>query len=100
MEKKLAIWLLQRHYARDIDEALAFATALEKGEFTEEMLEANKRNMDVIIDIGKVTEEKFKPYLFDKVSTAEKLIAFWAANPKDTNAIFFKKEYNEHFGEE
>lgn len=99
MEKKLAVWFLQRHFARNIDEALEFVASLEKGEFTDVMLEANRGNMDLLMELGQITAEKLKPYFLDKLATAEKLIAFWAENPKDTNAIFFNKEYNAQFGE-
>lgn len=99
MEKKLAVWLLQRKLARDIDEALSYAPALLQGQFPEEMLAANERNVAVIKEIGKVTREKFEPYLMEKAATAQKMIAFWEKNPKDTNAIFFNKAYQQSFGE-
>ena len=47
---------------------------------------------------GKVTAEKVLPYLTEKFKSAEKLIAFWEANPKDTNAVFYHRrlaEYND-----
>ncbi len=99
MEKKLAAWLLQRKLARDTDEALGYAAALLQGQFPEEMFAANERNVNVMKDIGKITREKFEPYIMEKVATAQKMIAFWEENPKDTNAIFFNKTYQQNFGE-
>ena len=56
--------------------------------------------MDIRIAIGgPVTEEAALSFLQEKLKTAEKLIAFWEANPKDTNAIFFLHEYR-HYMEE
>jgi hypothetical protein len=100
MEKKLAVWLVQRRLARDVDEGLEFAAALERGECTEAMVEANRHNMDAMAKLGKVTQENLGPYMQEKLAMAKKLIAFWEENPKDTNAIFFFKAYGEKFGEE
>lgn len=93
MEKQIAVWLLQRGYADSLDQGVRFARALEKKEYTEEMLETLGHNLDIYMSLGApVTQENLLPFLLDKYSMAVKLIKFWNENPKDTNAIFFFNE--------
>lgn len=97
MEMQIAVWLLQRGYANNLDQGIRFAQALEKKECTEEMLDTLGHNLDVYMTIGTpVTQEKLLPFLLDKYGMAIKLIKFWSENPKDTNAIFFFNECRKH----
>lgn len=102
LEKKFTVWLLTRKFARNVEEANAFAKALIEDRCTEElalqMAEANRTNMDVMMDVGKVTPEKMVPYLKGKMDTAQKCIVFWEEHVKDTNAIFFRRKYEENYG--
>ena len=93
MEKQIAVWLLQRGYADDLEQGIRFAQALEKKECTEEMLDTLGHNIDVYMTVGgPVTQENLMPFMLDKYRMATKLIKFWLENPKDTNAIFFFNE--------
>lgn len=97
-EKKFAIWLLTRKYARDLEEAKEYAKAIIAGECPEAMVEFNKKNMDVIMELGKVTQETMAPYMQKKLEFAKTCIRFWEEHVKDTNAIFFRRKYEENFG--
>lgn len=99
MDIKLAAWMVQKEYAENMDEALEFVRAIKNDSCPSALLNILQKNMDVMMEIGgKVTTEKAVPFLQSKFKTAEKLIAFWEANPKDTNAVFYHRrlaEYNE-----
>lgn len=97
MERQIAVWLLQRGYAEDLEQGARFAEALAKNECTEEMLEVLGHNIDVFMTVGgPVTAENLLPFMQEKYSMAQKLIKFWGENPKDTNAIFFFNECRKH----
>ncbi len=97
MEKQIAVWLVQRGYADNLEQGIRFAQALANNECTEEMLDTLSHNIDVFMTVGgPVTAENLLPFLLDKYSTATKLIKFWNENPKDTNAIFFFNECRKH----
>lgn len=102
LEKKFTIWLLTRKFARDLEEAQVFSKAILEDSCTEElagqMAEANRSNMDVLMEVGKVTPEKMVPLLKSKLDLAKKCIDFWEEHVKDTNAIFFRKKYEENYG--
>jgi hypothetical protein len=102
LEKKFTVWLLTRKFARSLEEANVFAKAVIEGNCTEEtasqMAEANRTNMDVMMDVGKVTPEKMVPFMEGKLETAKKCIVFWEEHVKDTNAIFFRPKYEENYG--
>ncbi len=103
LEKKFTVWLLTRKFARNLEEAQSFSKAIIEGNCSEEMAaqmaEANRTNMDVMIDIGKVTPEKMAPFMEGKLELAKKCIVFWEEHVKDTNAIFFRRKYEENYGE-
>ena len=103
LEKKFTIWLLTRKFARNLEEAQTFSKAVIEGDCTEEivgqMFEANRTNMDVMMEIGKVTPEKMVPFMKQRLDLAQKCIIFWEEHVKDTNAIFFRKKYEENYGE-
>ena len=69
--------------------------------YFQELLDILQKNLDVRIAIGggTITKETALNFLQEKLKTAEKLIAFWEANPKDTNAIFFFREYHRYMEE-
>lgn len=96
MEKQdqlFAVWLLQRGYANELTQAERFALAIRKNECTEEMLSVIGGNIDVFMNLGQpITASNLQPFLQDKFQLANKLIKFWIANPKDTNAVFFFNE--------
>lgn len=93
MEKQIAVWLVQRGYADNLEQGIRFAQALANKECTEEMLDALGHNIDVFMSVGgPVTADNLLPFLLDKYNMAQKLIHFWNENPKDTNAIFFFNE--------
>ncbi len=93
MDKQIAVWLLKRGYADDVEQGVRFAQALANNECTEEMLETLGHNIDVFMTVGgPVTAENLLPFMQEKYEMAVKLIKFWAANPKDTNAVFFFNE--------
>ncbi len=93
MEKLIAVWLLKRGYADDVEQGIRFAEALAKNECTEEMLETLGHNIDVFMTVGgPVTAENLLPFMQEKYEMAQKLIKFWSDNPKDTNAVFFFNE--------
>lgn len=95
MEKKLAAWLFQRHYAESPAQGLRFVKAVNAEKGTEEMADSLLCNIETMDLIGTETpEEDALKVLKEKLRSAERLLAFWEANPKDTNAIFFMKEYN------
>lgn len=98
LEKKFAIWLLTRKYAHDLDAAMEYSKAIIAGECPESLVEFNKKNMDVIMELGKVTQEAMAPYMQKKLDLAKKCIVFWEEHVKDTNAIFFRRKYEENFG--
>lgn len=97
MKTKLAVWLTQKKFAESVPQAMEFLAAIEKNECPPELLATLKKDMEVLIAIGSpVTEEAALSFLQEKLKTAEKLIAFWEANPKDTNAIFFLRKYHQY----
>lgn len=102
LEKKFTVWLLTRKFARNLEEAQAFAKAVMEGNCSEEiasqMAESNRSNMDVMMEIGKVTPEKIVPFMQGKFELAQKCIVFWEEHVKDTNAIFFRRKYEENYG--
>ncbi|MBQ7496395.1 MAG: hypothetical protein IJU00_00915 [Selenomonas sp.] len=102
LEKKFTVWLLTRKFARNLEEAQAFAKAVMEGKCSEEiasqMAESNRSNMDVMMEIGKVTPEKIVPFMQGKLELAQKCIVFWEEHVKDTNAIFFRRKYEENYG--
>ena len=102
LEKKFTVWLLTRKFARNLEEANAFAKAVIEGSCNEEiagqMAEANRTNTDVLMEVGKVTPEKMVPYMEGKLQFAQKCITFWEEHVKDTNAIFFRRKYEENYG--
>ena len=102
LEKKFTVWLLTRKFARNLEEAQAFAKAVMEGNCSEEiasqMAESNRSNMDVMMEIGKVTPEKIVPFMQGKLELAQKRIVFWEEHVKDTNAIFFRRKYEENYG--
>lgn len=99
MDIKLAAWMVQKEFAENMDDAIMFVRAVKDGSCPDALLNILKKNMDVMMEVGgKVTAEKVLPYLTEKFKSAEKLIAFWEANPKDTNAVFYHRrlaEYND-----
>ena len=103
LEKKFTVWLLTRKFARSLEEANAFAKAVMAENCPEDvaalMAEANRGNMDVMMEIGKVTPEKMMPFMAGKFDLAKKCIGFWEEHVKDTNAIFFRRKYEEYYGE-
>jgi hypothetical protein len=97
MDKQLAIWLMQRGYADDLEQGVRFARALAENECTEEMLDTLGHNIDIFMTVGgPVTAEKLLPFMQEKYAMAIKLIKFWSENPKDTNAVFFFNECRKH----
>lgn len=93
MDKQIAVWLLKRGYADDLEQGVRFAQALANNECTDEMLETLGHNIDIFMNVGgPVTAENLLPFMQEKYEMAVKLIKFWAANPKDTNAVFFFNE--------
>ena len=86
----------------NLEEAQAFAKAVMEGNCSEEiasqMAESNRSNMDVMMEIGKVTPEKIVPFMQGKLELAQKCIVFWEEHVKDTNAIFFRRKYEENYG--
>ncbi|MCR5758686.1 MAG: hypothetical protein K6F95_12405 [Selenomonas sp.] len=97
MEKQIAVWLVQRGYADDVEQGVRFAEALAKNECTEEMLETLGHNIDIFMTVGgPITAENLMPFMQEKCNMAKKLIKFWSENPKDTNAIFFFNECRKH----
>ena len=93
MEKQLAVWLLQRGYADDLEQGLRFVEALAQNTCTEEMLDTLGHNIEVLMNMGEpVTAENLLPFMQERSQTAIKLIRFWSESPKDTNAVFFFNE--------
>ena len=103
LEKKFTVWLLTRKFARNLEEANAFAKALIEENCPEDiaaqMAEANQSNMDVMMELGKVTPEKIVPFMAGKLDLAKKCITFWEEHVKDTNAIFFRRKYEAYYDE-
>ena len=67
MEKLIAVWLLKRGYADDVEQGVRFAEALAKNECTEEMLETLGHNIDVFMTVGgPVTAENLLPFMQEK----------------------------------
>ena len=99
MDIKLAAWMVQKEFAENMDEGLSFVKAVKSDSCPESLLKRLQKNIDVIMAIGKkVTSENAVKFLQNKFKDAEKMIAFWEANPKDTNAVFYHRrlaEYNE-----
>lgn len=94
LEKKIAVWFLTHDLAETLQQALDFVRKVEKNEATEEMAAVLGRNIDVKVKLGgQVTAETALGFLREKREAAEKLIALWENNPKDTNAIFFLRAY-------
>ena len=94
---QIAVWLLQRGYANDYEQAMRFATNLNDQQCSEEMVNELSKNLDIFMSLGQpVTAEKLLAFLTEKVQFATKLIKFWTENPKDTNAIFFFKECHKY----
>ena len=101
MKTKLAVWLVQKKFAESVPQAREFLDAIERNECPPELPALLDKDMDVRITLGgTITEEAALNFLKEKLKTAEKLIAFWEANPKDTNAIFFFRKYNQYLEEE
>jgi len=102
MDIKLAAWMVQKEFAENMDDAIFFVKAIKEGNCPEELLKKLMKNIDVMMAIGsKVTAENAVPFLRNKLKDAEKMIAFWEANPKDTNAVFYHRrleEYNDQIG--
>lgn len=93
MEKQLAVWLLQRGYADDLEQGLRFVEALAQNTCTEEMLDTLGHNIEIFMSVGEpVTAENLLPFMQERYQTAIKLIRFWSESPKDTNAVFFFNE--------
>lgn len=100
MKTKLAVWLVQKKYAESVPQAEEFLAAIERNECPPELPALLDKDMDIhIANGGTVTEETALSFLQEKLKTAKKLIAFWEANPKDTNAIFFLRKYNQYLEE-
>ncbi|MBR3624532.1 MAG: hypothetical protein IKN43_14430 [Selenomonadaceae bacterium] len=97
METKLAVWLVGKKYAENVEEGMEFLQALENNSCPDALLDYLKKDLDVLMALGgNISSDKAVEYLKDKLKSAEKLIAFWEANPKDTNAIFFNKRLQEY----
>ncbi len=97
MKTKLAVWLVQKKYAESVPQAETFLSAIRQGTCPPGLIDILRKDMDVLIAVGNpITEEKALAFLQEKLKTAEKLIAFWEENPKDTNAIFFLRKYNQY----
>jgi len=97
MKTKLAVWLVQAKYADSVPQAEEFLSAIQQDTCPPELIDFLKKDMEVLITIGNpITEEKALAFLQEKLKTAERLIAFWEENPKDTNAIFFLRKYNKY----
>ena len=93
MEKLIAVWLLKRGYADDVEQGVRFAEALAKNECTEEMLETLGHNIDVFMTVGgPVTAENLLPFMQEKYEMAQKLIKFWSENPKDLKSFGYLEE--------
>lgn len=99
MDVKLAAWMVQKEFAENMDDALSFVKDVKEGKCPENLLKKLQKNIDVMMAIGgKVTVDNAVPFLQSKLKDAEKMIVFWEANPKDTNAVFYHRrlaEYNE-----
>lgn len=97
MEIKLAAWMVQKDYAENMDDAVEFVKSVKNGQCPDALLNILKKNIDVMMAVGgKVTTDNAISFLQDKFKSAEKLIAFWEANPKDTNAVFFNRRIEEY----
>ena len=95
LERQIAVWYLSHEMAEDLRQALDFVRLVEKGEATEEMATVLSKNLDIRLQLGgNVTADSALKFLQDKRKTAEKLIAMWEENPKDTNAVFFFRDFN------
>ncbi|MBQ7479510.1 MAG: hypothetical protein IJT01_11585 [Selenomonadaceae bacterium] len=100
MKTKLAVWFTQKKFAESVPQAEEFLAAIKENECPQELLDILQKNLDVRIAIGgTITKETALSFLQEKLKTAENLIAFWEANPKDTNAIFFFREYHRYMEE-
>lgn len=93
----IAVWLLERGYAENFEQGLRFAHELDKNKCSEEMIAVLSKNIDIFMNVGQpIVEKTLLPYMLDKFNTASKLIKFWIANPKDTNAVFFFNACKSH----
>ncbi|MBQ3972402.1 MAG: hypothetical protein II687_09460 [Selenomonadaceae bacterium] len=101
MKTKIAVWFTQKKFAESVPQAEEFLDAIKENECPQELLDILQKNLDVRIAIGggTITKETALSFLQEKLKTAENLIAFWEANPKDTNAIFFFHEYHRYMEE-
>jgi len=96
LTKKFAVYLTTRKYAPDIETALKISNELEAGKLSEELIKNLSRNMDIMMNVmPPITEEKLINFLTETLESAKKLFVFWENTPADTNAIFFRKSYNE-----
>ncbi len=94
---KLSAWMVQKEYAENMDDAILFVKAIKEGNCPEALLKELQKNIDVMMAVGsKVTAEKVVPFLQNKLKDAEKMIAFWEKNPKDTNAVFYHRRIEEY----
>lgn len=97
MDIKLAAWMVQKEFAENMDDAVFFVKSVKEGSCPDALLRNFKKNIDVMMAIGSnITAENAVPFLQNKFKDAEKMIAFWEANPKDTNAVFFKRRLEEY----
>lgn len=93
LEQQIAVWFLSHELAETLQQALDFVRLIEKGETSEEMAVVLNKNLDVRLQLGgNVTADAALKFLQEKRTTAEKLIAMWEKNPKDTNAVFFFRD--------
>lgn len=94
LEQQIAVWFLSHELAETLQQALDFVRLVEKGEANDEMAAVLNKNMDIRSQLGgNVTTEAALKFLQEKRATAEKLIAMWEKNPKDTNAVFFFRNF-------
>ena len=95
MDKKLAVWLWSHGFAPTAKDGLIFLEEIRRNS-PKEMLSYFAGSFSARMEMGKeVTEENVVSFLKEKLKTAQRLIAFWEENPKDTNAIFFFKKYKQ-----
>jgi hypothetical protein len=94
LTKQVAVWLLSHELAGNLQQALDFVRETESGKAGDEMVEFLNKNDQIRAELGgEVTAESALKFMQGKVNSAAKLISLWANNPKDTNAVFFFRDY-------
>ncbi len=94
---KLSAWMVQKEYAENMDDAILFVKAIKEGNCPDALLKKLRKNIDVMMAVGsKVTAENVVTFLQNRLKDAEKMIAFWEKNPKDTNAVFYHRRIEEY----